>query len=76
MLTVTNLRILALKQLCLVGHSLRKLGLVVIFYLECDFVFVNLTANTDRESSFLELAGSSPGVQLHTTTQGEHALGT
>ena len=48
------------------GHSLRKLGLVVIFYLECDFVFVNLTANTDRESSFLELAGSSPGVQQST----------
>lgn len=76
MLTVTNLSIQVLKQLRLVGHSLRKLGLVVIVYLECDFVFVHLTANTDRESSFLELAGSSSGVQLDTTTQGEHALGT
>ena len=55
--------------------TFRKLGLVIV-YLECNIFFVLLTANTECESSFLELAGSSSRVQLHSITQGEHVLGT
>lgn len=51
-----------LNQLRLVDYSLRKLGLVVIVHLECDLFFVLVTANTECESSFLELAGSSSRV--------------
>ena len=61
----------SLKQLRHVDCSLRK-----FVNLDCDLFFVLVTANTECEPSFLELAGSSSGVQLHSTTQGEHALGT